>query len=256
MITLLRPRWTPFNLPRPPRGWVDSRYVSWSGTTPSKVPNLGSDKGLTAPTINGTWSRGSPIGNLPTLRNGLADNSNIGLSLGAWSSGQFSMFWFGSSRQASGTGGIAGNGWPGTPPELAFYLMTGGSGPIWFGNFCCTVGGNNPSFTTASEVVTDTLPHSLFGQMGASQSLNVDGAPQTLSPNGAAVVPDYIASTWSLGNTGPASGESLDGDTVAWLIFDYWLASADVQRLEGYYHGITGQSAKLPAAHPYKNRLP
>lgn len=252
------PDWTPYRLPRLPRGWVDSRDVSWSGTTPAKVVNRGSDKALTVPAINGTWARGAPIGNVPTLRNGSADNSNIGLSLGAWSTGQFSLFWFGASRQSSGVGGIAGNGWPGTPPELAYYLMTGGDGPIWFGNECCTVGagGNVPSFSTGSEIVADTLPHSMYGQVGATQSLNLDGTGQILSANGPAAVPNYIASVWSLGNTGSASGESLNGDTVAWLIFDYWLAASDVQRLEGYYHHLTMQQSKLAATHPYKNSRP
>lgn len=256
MIPLLRPRWTPKNLARPPRVWLDSRDASWSGSSLAGIGNRGIDRTQGSPTINGTWSRGAPLGNVPTLRNG-ADSSYIEALVGAFSSGQFSLFWFGASQSSSGVGGIAGSNWPGGSPQIAFYLMTGGSGVLWFGNQCCTVGTNNPSFGTSAEIVVDTLPHSLFGQMGATQALYLDGVSQALSPDGFAAVPNYGGGTnFQFGNTGPASGEGLNADTVAWLLFDYWPSDRERQKLEGYFHGITRQSAKLPASHPYKNRLP
>lgn len=264
MIIGKAPDWTPARLPKPPRIWVDARDASWSGTTLASIPNRGLDQG--ALTIAGaTSSIGGPCGNLPTISQGTT-TARIEVPLKAdINTGQMSAFWFGKALSTGNTSrSIMSSAWTGGAGiSMSFYRSSGaGVGIRWLANECCTVGTNNPSWQNGTDQITDLLPHSVYGQVGTTQLNLLDGNSLTLGVSGVAAVPTYTSGqVINLGAGGLTAfgGNDLEGinaDSAVWMLFDYWLPLADLQKLEGYYHHLARTQGKLPDAHPFKNSRP
>lgn len=218
-----------------PRAWLDCRDAVWSGSNLVSIANAGSDGG--SATLVGTPVKGQQISGFDTIR--LSSSAmRLDMALGAWSSGQFSYFWYGASLDGTSHAGIMGSGWPNSPgtSALACFLGNGTEGSYNFSNGCCTIGGSTAPSFRSNVNVTDTTPHFVAGIFSSTNAAYLDGVLASMAENANGTVPNYGARTYNLGVGGTT--ESLKGDTFVWLVFDTALSASDVTDLHNYYVGL------------------
>lgn len=241
--------WTPANLAVPPRRIRYGPNATFVGGNLTGWPNTGSD--ASNGTIAGTPTQGALYGGVQSVRFDAAAEQ-ISHTLGAWSSGALSTFWFG-KRLGGGVAAYFGKGWFAAGSAVG-YLGTGiaNFGSAHFGNGNGALG---PQFKTAADVVNTSTPHIVSAKLGAVNALYVDGVAQTLLGSVTGLVPNYASAAWVGGNSG-ANGEHANADEIVGMEFDYALSDADRQKLDGWIAWATGWQSLLPANHPYKAAAP
>lgn len=241
--------WTPANLAVQPRRIRFGPNATFIGGNLTGWANTGSDGGNGS--IAGPPTQGALYGGVQSVRYDAAAEQ-ISHTLGAWSSGALSTFWFG-KRLGTGINGYFGKGWFGAGSAVG-YLGSGiaNFGSAHFGNGNGALG---PQFKTAADVVDTATPHIVAAKLGSVNSLHVDGVAQALVGSVTGLVPNYTSAAWVGGNSG-ANGEHANADEIVGMEFDYALSDGDRQKLEGWIAWATGWQALLPASHPYKAAAP